>query len=423
MMPNPTPHATPAPLNTVIVVGASVAGVAAAEALRKKGFDGSLIIADASSERPHDKPALSKEILTADLDEDDIELITDERARELGIELALGDPAVGIDPESRTVTFRTRQIKYDGAIIATGSRARLPPVLNGLEGVHVMRNLADARAIAGQMREGQPRVAVVGGGFIGCEVASSANQMGLDVTIIESCDHILSRVLTPELAMPILRMHRDRGVQIVNGKRVVGLVGSQRVSGVQLADSSVVSADLVVIGVGTTPCTHWLHGSGLQIDDGIVTDASLLTSAPGVFAAGDVARRRSRAGARGIRTEHWTDAREQGRLAARNLVSGSSEAYQLPSYVWSDQFGRRVQLAGKCDGPVEFLSGGGADEPYVAVSRRRDGAVSGVVAFDDAIGFRQARKMLTDPTAGTATPAPTGSSGNPRVAPEQARMP
>lgn len=390
-----TPRATPGFRGTIVVVGASVAGVAAAEALRSNGFTGSIVLADASPERPHDKPALSKQILTAELDEEDIELITKERVRELDIELQLGEPATGLDPVARTIDFQTRQLRYDGAIIAAGAQARLPAALGGLDGVHVIRSLSDARAIAARMLDDKPKVVVVGGGFIGCEVAAAAIQNGLEATIVESCDRILARALPAELGTPIRRLHSDSGVEILCNQEVVGLVGSQQVSGVRLADSSVVAADLVVVGVGATPCTEWLAGSGLHLDDGIITDAALRTSAPGVFAAGDIARRVGPSGTTGCRTEHWTDAREQGRLAARNLVRGTCDAYERPSYVWSDQYGHRLQMLGECGDSVEFLSGG-PYESYVALSRRA-GELCGVVAFDDAAGFRQARKLLTEP--------------------------
>ncbi|WP_101951105.1 NAD(P)/FAD-dependent oxidoreductase [Mycobacterium sp. 3519A] len=384
---------------TVVVVGASVAGVAAATALRDNGFPGRVILADASAELPHDKPALSKEILTGELDEDDITLLSEHRARDLDIELALGQPALRLDPKSRTIRLPAGGLAYDAVIIATGAGARMPRPLRRPSHVYTLRDVTDARMIGKRMRRGQPKLAVVGGGFIGCEVAASACRLGLQVTVIDTVDHLLARALPQQLAAPIEQLHRSHGVEIRCGAAVVGLSPLRKGLALRLRDTTIIDADMVVVGVGASPNTKWLAHSGVALDDGVLTDSAMRTTVPGVYAVGDVARRRDNHGERGVRTEHWTAARDAGRLVAANLAAGSDKPYTKHSYVWSDQFGHRLQLAGDTCVETEFLTGGGINEPYVAVCRRGD-EIAGVVAFDDGAGFRRAQRLIgTDPAA------------------------
>lgn len=386
-------------MNNVTIVGASVAGVSAVETLRKQGYDGAVTLVSAERELPYNRPPLSKELLTGELDEDDIRLIGADRLVALEITAVLGAIAFSLDTTARIVRTTGGDIHYDGLIIATGSAPVRPRRWPELEGVHTLRSLDDAHAIRAAMTTGRPRVVVIGAGFIGCEIASAARHHGLSTTIVETRPLPLQRAIGSTLAEPIARLHHDHGVRLRCGVGVRRLLGSARVEKVELTDGSALDADLVVIGVGAVPVTDWLVGSGLEIADGVVTDRTLRASAPDVYAAGDVARwRRGAAGS--VRVEHWTNATEQGARAAANLLDpASAQPYAGVPYVWSDQHGRRIQLAGATGwGEPRFLAGGADEDGYLAVLVD-DGAVLGAVGLNRTREFRRIRRLLDAHTA------------------------
>jgi len=336
------------PLRAVTVVGGSLAGLRAAEALRREGFDGSIRIVSAEREPPFDRPPLSKQVLAGAWEP--------ERARLRGpdgldAEWLFGRRAVALDVAARAVTLDDgARIDADAIVIATGaSPRRLPAAVAPphLRGVHVLRTMDDSLALRADLAGG-PRVAVIGAGFIGSEVAATAKGLGADVVVIEALPVPLERALGPEMGPVAAQLHRDHGVEVRLGVAVAGLEadGGDRVARVRLADGSAVEADVVVVGIGVAPETGWLESSGLELRDGVVCD-SRCRAAPGIVVAGDVARWYHEGLGEHIRVEHWTNASEQGDAAARALLHGDAAAPYTPvPYFWSDQHGTKIQFVG-----------------------------------------------------------------------------
>ncbi|MEF3117279.1 FAD-dependent oxidoreductase [Streptomyces chrestomyceticus] len=404
-------------MRTVTVVGASLAGLYAARALRAEGFDGRLVIVGAEPHRPYDRPPLSKTFLTQRgpdaMGLTELRLSDREEEDGLDAEWHLGTRATALDTAGRTVTLddgrTTRALRTDGLVIATGATPRTlpgPP----LTGVHVLRTYDDARALRAALHDGTPRVVVIGGGFIGAEAASSCAALGLEVTVVEAAPLPLVPQLGPDLARICVGLHADHGVRLLCGTGVKGLRddGSGRVRAVELADGRLLDADLVIVGIGVRPATDWLTGSGLRLDDGVGCDAGGVTSVPQVVAAGDVAR------CAGVRTEHWTSATEQPGTAVRNLLAGTTVArHTAPPYFWSDQYGTRIQLVGR-RGPqdtVRIVEGDPGDRSFLAVYER-DGRITAALAVDRPRPFMRLRRRLVADAA-----APCGPPAAPAAAP------
>lgn len=328
------------PSETIVVVGASLAGLRGVEALRREGHDGRIVAIGAEPRLPYDRPPLSKHFLEGQWDEDRLWLRRD-GVEDLDVDWRLGVAAHSLEPSERCIRLEDgERIAYDKLLIATGSVARRLPFGDDQAGVHLLRSLDDARTLRAEL-EGGARVLIVGAGFIGMEVAASCRQRGLDVTVVEPLEQPLIRGLGPTLGAWVADRHRDEGVAIRCGVGVAGFEGSGRVERVKLTDGSTALADVVVVGVGARPATDWLADSGLALDDGVVCDGAGATAVPDVFAAGDVARWQ------GTRLEHWTSAVEQGTHAAVRLLKGAEVGPldHLP-YVWTDQFEVRLQIAG-----------------------------------------------------------------------------
>ena len=334
----------------VVVVGASLAGLRAAEGARKAGFEGRITLIGAEAHLPYDRPPLSKAYL------DDVEpgaapetptFRTEEVLRdELGVELLLGAPATKLDTTGKAVLIGDQAVEYDAAVIATGATARQLPGAEGLAGVHTLRTLDDAVAVRAALDAGA-RTVVIGAGFIGSEVASGARKRGLDVTVIEASPTPLVRAVGEAMGAACASLHHRNGTDLRCGVGVTGLEGDGRVERVLLSDGSTLDADLVVVGVGAVPATDWLADSGLRLDNGIVCDATLFTGAEGVYAAGDVARWHNPLFDRSMRLEHWTSAAEQGAIAARNALDpASAKPYETAPYFWSDWYDSRIQFVG-----------------------------------------------------------------------------
>jgi NADPH-dependent 2,4-dienoyl-CoA reductase/sulfur reductase-like enzyme len=387
-------------MKTITIVGGSVAGIRSAEALRSAGYDGRLILVGDDTHRPYDRPPLSKAFLAGSLDEDAIALLDADEEADLGLELRLGVPAARLDPAGgRIVLGDGTDVATDGVVVATGGRARRLPGSDGVAGVHVLRTLDDAIALRRDLRDGSPRVAVVGGGFIGAEVASTCRAMGLDVTVLDGLPLPLAPVLGPRIARSCVALHAEHGTDLRPGVAVSGLAtvptaeGARRVLGVELGDGTTVAADVVVVGIGITPTTEWLEGSGLVLDNGVRTDAGMVTDLPNVVAVGDVARWTSGTGAR--RHEHWTSAGEQAGVAAANLLAGASgDTFRPSGYVWSEQYGRMLQLAGhpSAHDRVDLLDGEPGDGRFVARYVDGDGVTTGVFAMGDPRLFGRVRR-------------------------------
>ena len=371
-------------LSTVVVVGGSLAGIRSAEALRRRGFEGRLVLVGDEPERPYDRPPLSKEFLKGERELDKIQLTKPENFDALDLDLRLGKAATALEPGDKTVVLEDgERIAYDGLVIATGASARPLPGAPDLAGIHTLRTLGDSLAIREAMEKG-PRVAVVGAGFIGAEVAATCRQRGLEVTMIEAMDSPMARVLNPRVGEVCAQAHRDEGVDVRLGVGVDALEGSDRVERVRLADGSVVDADLVVVGIGAFPNTAWLESSGLELQDGVVCDATCATKADGVVAAGDVARWYHEGYGESVRIEHWTNAVEQADAVAARLLEGADvPAFAPVPFVWSDQFALKIQAAGTIRPDDDlFVAHGSLEERQFVALFGRGGKLTGALAMN-----------------------------------------
>jgi NADPH-dependent 2,4-dienoyl-CoA reductase/sulfur reductase-like enzyme len=376
----------------IAVVGGSLAGLSAARALRKQGYDGSLALISDETRPPYDRPPLSKSFLAGETTEAEISLLS--AGETLDADWRTGVAATGLHPGRRAVELSDgSELTVDGVVLATGARPRLP--WPALPGVQVLRTLDDALALRARLLPGA-RLVVVGAGFIGAEVASTARAAGLDVTVIEALAAPLSAVLGNELGAVIAGLHAAHGVRLLCGVGVSRLLGQQQVTGVELADGRVIRADVVLVGVGVQPNVEWLAGSGLQIAHGVQCDAYGLTGIPAVVAVGDCASWYEPALDAHHRLEHWTGARERAVIAAGSLLSGGEQrAAGRPPYFWSDQYGRTLQVAGRTTGAdsVTVEEGAVADLDFLAVYRRAGQPVA-VLALGQARAFLRWRKQL-----------------------------
>jgi 3-phenylpropionate/trans-cinnamate dioxygenase ferredoxin reductase component len=383
--------------DSVAIVGASVAGMHAAHTLRREGFGGRISVVDADPHRPYDRPPLSKQVLSGEWPPDRIVLPA--AGEDLDLDWHLGRPARRLDLEGRVIVLGDGgDIGFDAAVIATGASARRLPDHPALESVHLLRTLDDCLAIRRDLERGPRRVVVVGAGFIGAEVAATCRGLGLDVTMLEVAPVPLERALGAVIGEVCADLHREHGVDLRLGIGIEGFVGHDRVEGVTLNDGTTVEADVVVVGVGVSPNTHWLEGSGLTIDDGIVCDDTL-QAAPGVVAAGDIARWPSRRFGEMLRVEHWETAVQQGEAAARRLLAGDGpgEPFDPVPWFWSDQYDRKIQLAGRSgsDHDVELVHGSFDEKRFVALYGR-DGVVRGVLGFNRPRHVMQLRQLVAD---------------------------
>ena len=375
---------------SVSIVGASLAGYWAAETLRRDGFKGRISLIGDEPHAPYDRPPLSKKFLAGDLDDDRLPLTTAEKLADLGLEMRLGCRATGLDVATRTLEVDGVAEPYDGLLIATGARCRNLPGTAGLPGVHTLRTRDDAEAIRDALANGARRVVVVGAGFIGAEVASTAIGRGAEVTMVEALEAPFGRVLGVEMGAVMADVHRRHGVDLRTGVGVDEVLGDDRLAGVRLANGATLEADLLVVGIGVVPNTDWLEGSGLTLDDGVVCDETCL-AAPDVAAAGDVARWANPRYGEVMRVEHWDNAVQQGVHAARRLLQSDEEAtpYAPVPWFWTDQYDRKVQLAGRphTDDEVRVVAGSTAEHRFAAFYGR-DGR------FTAALGMNRPRQVM-----------------------------
>jgi NADPH-dependent 2,4-dienoyl-CoA reductase/sulfur reductase-like enzyme len=388
-------------LKSVTIVGASTAGLAGAVALRDEGFDGRIDLVGQESHAPYDRPPLSKQALTSGWGLDRLTIrTTEEIASHLQVEVHLGTPAVGLDVAERRVRLRTGEsITSDAVLVTTGTT---PNQLNGgasLRGIHTLRNYEDAVAI-GRAFTHAPRVLVVGGGFIGSEIASSARANGLEVTIVEAQPQVLARSVGRQVADLTRRLHEENGTSVVTGRRVMEVLGHGRVESVVLSDGSRLDADLVVVGVGVSPSTNWLVGSGLTLRDGIVCDAQCRSSAPGIYAAGDVARWYNARYATEMRVEHWDNSRRMAAAAARNMLDARHPSpYVSVPYVWSDLYGTRIQAVGRVTAHEILMVATGSPQPHAIALYRWADQLAGVLGVNEPRAILGLRRLLANPVS------------------------
>jgi phthalate 3,4-dioxygenase ferredoxin reductase component len=350
----------------VLIVGASVGGVATAAALRANGFDGEIVLASAESEMPYDKPPLSKQFLAGAWPEERLWLRPDDFYREQSIQVRLRHAAMSLDVRRKTVQFATAAETYDALVIATGLTARRLAGPGRLDGLCSLRTLADARLLRGVLATGEP-LAIVGGGFIGLEVAACATELGVLVTVVEPQPEPLAGPLGVEVGRRIRRLHEEHGVNVLTGVGVVRPIGGHRLDGLELTDGRRLEARHAVVGIGSIPNTGWLADSGVRLDDGVLCDERCRAyGAESIYAVGDVARRQRRGERPGRRVEHWTNAVDQAEISARAIMNmpGADAAEPVP-YFWSHQFGTRLQFVGSSKGAERTVAVDGGSDGHV----------------------------------------------------------
>lgn len=382
-------------LASVVIVGASLAGLRAAETLRTDGFSGRITMIGAEAHRPYDRPPLSKKLLAGEWEPDRIALRKPDDLNGLDLDWRLGVAATGLDTETHSVHLASGEhVSYDGLIIATGSLPRALPGQPSWQGIHTLRTMDDALALRAELRPGVA-VVVIGAGFIGLEVAATATALGATVTVLEGAQAPMMRGLGADMGHAAALVHHDHGVTLRMSVLVDGLIEGEpgRVGGVRLNDGEIVPADVVVVGIGVSPATQWLEGTPLVLKDGIRCDATLNTGIPLVYAAGDVCRWFNAVYDREMRVEHWTTASEQGAMAARNLLAVSHgdepQPYSAVPFFWSDQFTARIQFLGRAEGDesVHVVFGSPEERSFVALYEK-----NGVLVA--ALGVSRPRQLM-----------------------------
>ncbi|WP_329065252.1 NAD(P)/FAD-dependent oxidoreductase [Streptomyces sp. NBC_01429] len=361
-------------MKRIVVVGASAAGLAAAETLRREGYGGTISLVGDEPHAPYDRPPLSKQILSGEWSPKRLPLRPYADLDALGLDLRLGAAATGLDTADRTVLLADgSRLAYDGLIVATGVRPRRLP---GEGAQHVLRTVDDALALRLRLGPGR-RLAVVGAGFLGAEAAAVAAGLGARVTLIEPAPVPLAHAVGAEVGQVLSRAHLEHGVDLRTGAAVAEVTEH----GVRLADGTLIEADDVLVAVGSHPNTEWLADSGLSVGDGLVCD-EYSAAGPGVYGAGDVARWYNPLFGVEMRIEHRTHAAEQGMAAARNLLNpAAGKPFAPVPYFWSDQYDMKIQAYGYLRGhdEVAVVAGELAQRRFVAVYRTGD-RVTGVLA-------------------------------------------
>jgi NADPH-dependent 2,4-dienoyl-CoA reductase/sulfur reductase-like enzyme len=393
-------------MRSIAIVGASLAGLRTAEALRQQGFDGRVTVIGAERHEPYDRPPLSKDFLLGKLDTAGLALADADDYDLLDVDWRLGVWAERLDAAGgRLILSNGKELRADGVVIATGGQPRTLPGTKGVDGVHTLRTVEDAIALRSALAEGPADVVVVGAGFLGAEVAASCRALGLSVTVVEAMDIPLHAAIGPAMGTVAGQLHADHGVRLICGHGVAGLLtstepGRRRVRTVCLDNGRELPADLVVVAIGMRPNSDWLAGSRIPVNNGVLTDAGWLTEIPTIAAVGDVARHATGAtgpaGATGRRHEHWTSASEQPAVAVANLLAGRHTAHcDCRGYFWSDQYGVRLQFAGTIapTDDVRIVEGNPADRSFLA-SYHRDGVTTGVLAMNMTKAFNRARRTL-----------------------------
>jgi NADPH-dependent 2,4-dienoyl-CoA reductase/sulfur reductase-like enzyme len=435
----------------IVVVGASLAGLRAAETLRARGYDGALTLIGDEPQRPYDRPPLSKQVLQGTSEPENTFFRRKDGYDALALDMRLGLRATSLDLRAGRITlsggtdgppaaFATDAasapkeggahlptggphlpaggppmvVEYDRLIVATGARVRTLRGVPPRAGLHVLRGLDDAVALRNDLARAR-RVAIVGAGFIGLEVAASCRARGLEVTAIEALPVPLAPIVGTSLGELVAAMHRDHGVDLRTGVTVTDMQGEPRVSGVVLSDGSRIEADVVVVGIGVVPNTEWLEGSGLTLDNGIVCDG-YGEAAARVYAAGDVARMPNLWSGECVRIEHWTNAVEQAVHVAANMLAegGDRASFSSVPYFWSDQYDRKVQFVGRAraDDEMVIVDGSLADRRLTALYRRGD-QVTACLAINQPRALIKYRKLLAEGASWEATLRGTGGESFP----------
>lgn len=391
-----------APEGTIVVVGASLAGLRAAEEVRHEGHTGPVVIVGEEVHAPYDRPPLSKQLLSGKWEVARIHHHTPDAHDALDLDFRLGLRATALDTDARTVTTSDGgELRYDGLVVATGAATRALPGTEGMPRVWMLRTLDDALGIKADLAAAGDtgRVVVIGAGFIGSEVAATCQGLGARVTLLEAHHTPLARVLGDEMGQACADLHRANGMDLRTGVTIDHLEsdpsGADPVV-VCLDDGTRIPADVVVVGIGVSPSVGWLADSGLTLDNGVLCDGSLFAG-DRVVAAGDVANWVRPSTGVPARIEHWTNAAEGGAAAARNLLAGPAAAtpYDPVPFFWSDQYAHKIQMIGLPgpDDEVVVVSGSGAEGKMIALYRTGD-RLGGVLAISQPAKLMAYRPLL-----------------------------
>lgn len=368
-------------MSGMVIIGGGLAGGRAARMLRDQGYEGEVTVIAGEPHYPYQRPPLSKEVMQGKDEPSSVFLNPREWYSEHNIDVLTGNAVTAIDPQAHGVTLSDgTHVTYDKLLIATGSRARTLPIPgHDIAGVHTLRTLDDAIALHEKLSHGEQRLVLIGSGWIGMEVAASATALGNKVTILERGKVPLEAVLGHQLGTAFKEVHESNGVVFHMEANVEGIEGESEVTGVRV-DGDVVPADLVLVGVGAIPNVELAAAAGIDVDDGILTDDAFATSAPDVFAAGDVANVMHPLVHRRLRSEHWANAINQGKAAARAML-GEQVSYDEIPYFYTDQFDLGVELSGYPHLMTEaeiVIRGSVDDKQYIAFWVRDGKVVAGM---------------------------------------------
>ncbi|MCW3783678.1 NAD(P)/FAD-dependent oxidoreductase [Defluviimonas salinarum] len=374
----------------IVIIGAGQAGASLAAKLRALGYDGKVTMIGEEPAPPYQRPPLSKGYLLGDMELERLYLRAPAFWEEQGITLKLGAPVTAIDRTAKTVRVNGETISYDQLALTTGSRPRrLPAAVGGdLKGVYTVRTLADVDAMAPEFEAGR-KLLIVGGGYIGLEAAAVGAKLGLEVTLIEMAPRILQRVAAPETSDYFRKAHADHGVSILENTGLDRLTGEGRVSGAVLSDGREIAVDFVIVGVGITPLTILAEEAGLEIENGIRTDAFGRTSDPAIWAAGDCASFPHEGGR--IRLESVGNAIDQAEIVAENML-GAEKPYAAKPWFWSDQYDVKLQIAGLNTGYDRIVTRG--EGASVSFWYYRGDKLLAIDAMNDARAYMIGKRLI-----------------------------
>ncbi|MDM4772002.1 NAD(P)/FAD-dependent oxidoreductase [Solimonas sp. SE-A11] len=386
-----TPHPTPHP---IVIVGAGQAGAETAVELRKIGYQGRVVIVGEETHLPYKRPPLSKAYLAGSVTAESLYVMQQANLEKAGIEVLTGRRAESLDRAGKTLALSDgSRLPYSKLCLATGGRARLL-TLPGADkpNVYPLRSIADVEAIRAHCQPGKHAV-IVGGGFIGLEVAAVAVKLGLKVTVLESLPRVLARVTVPELSEFYEKAHRDAGVDLRTGVQITALEGDDRVTQVRLGDGSRIQADFVVAGIGLIANVELAQAAGLAVDNGIVVDEFTQTSDPDIVAAGDCTNHPNLHYGRRLRLESVQNAMEQGRAAAHALA-GQPRRYDMVPWFWSDQYDLKLQMVGLSAGFDRFVLRGDPATRSFAAFYLGDGQLIAADTVSRPQDFMFAKKLV-----------------------------
>lgn len=384
-------------MDRIVILGAGIAGVHAAKELRRNGFNGSIALIDRDKNLPYDRPPLSKEFLRGEYEESDILLDKKQYFIDNDIELYLGKNVIDLDISNKMVLFDDgEKLQWSKLLITTGSKVRKLNNVSGceLEGIHYLKNLTDARRLRDKLAS-VSRIAIVGGGFIGLEVAASCRKLGIDVTVIERANAPLSRVLGPSMGEFIANVHRSKGVDLITNDGVSEFQGTNKVEAIVTSSNKRIECDAVLVGIGVY-ADMTLAGDYLEHNNnGYIVDSYCETSEPGIFAAGDCAEWKYPMNDNYIRIEHWDHAMNQGIAAANNILNPKSLPYNTTPYFWSDQYDLSLQYFGHVTEWDETIIRGNVEDQKFTQFYINNNKVEGAFIVNDAKSVLPTRKLIS----------------------------